>query len=67
MVSTMRGETQYALELGTHRWTLTWDFFVNMWLKVLRGWEEMDKCTLPKVEARQLIDALVTMQQTTVL
>ena len=43
-----------------------WDFFVNMWVKVLRGWEKQEACTLPRVETHLPIEALSTMQQSTV-
>ena len=40
---------------------------MNMCVKVLLGWEEWESCTLPRAEASQLIEALLSMQQSTVL
>ena len=46
---------------------MTWNFFLNTWIKLLRGWEELEARTLPKVEVSMLTEALSTMQQSTVL
>ena len=58
MVHPMRGDRQ---------WLPTWDLFVDMWIEVLRGWEELEQCTLPQAETSLLIEALSSMQQTLVL
>ena len=56
-----------AIKLSTTPGVVTWNFFLNMWIKVLRGWEGRDLCTLPQVETSLLVTALTSMHQSTVL
>ena len=45
----------------------SWDQFLTLWIKVLRGWEEHPTPTLPAIEISLLVHALQSMQDHTVL
>ena len=45
----------------------TWDQFLALWVKVLRGWEEHPTPTLPREEITPLVHALLSMTDNTVL
>ena len=45
----------------------SWDQFLTMWIKVLRGWEEHPTPTLPAGEVSLLVHALQSMKDHTVL
>ena len=44
----------------------TWDQFLALWVKVLRGWEEHPSPILPREEISRLIHALPSMNDNTV-